>query len=170
MIAERSIKYLAGIGPKRAEILQKEANIASFEDMLYCFPYKYVDRSRFYKICEIDECMPYIQLRGRILRFETVSKGRTKRLIGKFTDGTDTIDLVWFKGLKYITDKYRVGQEYIVFGKPVEFSREYNIPHPDIDPIENATQVANGLTPFYNTSEKMKKFFLNISCMFHLEH
>ena len=108
-IEERSIMYLAGVGPKRAEILRKEVNLASFEDLLYYFPYKYVDRSRFYKVSEITGDMPYIQIRGRITFFDIVGEGRTKRLIGKFTDGTGTIDLVWFKGLKYVTDKYRTG-------------------------------------------------------------
>ena len=161
MLSDRSIKYLAGVGPKRAEILQKEVNIASFEDMLYYFPYKHIDRSRFYTISEIDGNMPFIQLKGRILWFDTIGEGRTKRLIGKFTDGTDTLDLVWFKGHKFVTEKYRTGQEYIVFGKPVAFAHTYNIPHPDIDPVENALQVANGLSPLYNTTEKMKKSFLN---------
>jgi len=153
--------YLAGVGPKRAEILKKEANIVSFEDMLYYFPYKYVDRSKFYKVSEITGDMPYIQLKGRITFYDIVGEGRTKRLIGKFTDGTGIIDLVWFQGLKYITDKYKTGQEFIVFGKPTEFANDHNIVHPDIDPIENASQVANGLVPFYNTTEKMKKSFLN---------
>ena len=160
-IADRSIMYLAGVGPRRAEVLRKEAEIVSFEDMLYYFPYKYVDRSRFYKVSEIDGDMPYIQLKGRILFFDTIGEGRTRRLIGKFSDGTGTIDLVWFQGQKFITDKYRTGQEFIVFGKPTEFAHVYNIAHPDIDPIENASQVANGLVPFYNTTEKMKKTFLN---------
>jgi ATP-dependent DNA helicase RecG len=160
-IADRSIMYLAGVGPRRAEVLRKEAEIVSFEDMLYYFPYKYVDRSRFYKVSEIDGDMPYIQLKGRILFFDTIGEGRTRRLIGKFSDGTGTIDLVWFQGQKFITDKYRTGQEFIVFGKPTEFAHVYNIAHPDIDPIENASQVANGLVPFYNTTEKMKKSFLN---------
>ena len=160
-IEDRSITYLAGVGPKRAEVLRKEANITSFEDLLYYFPYKYVDRSRFYTVREINGNMPYIQLKGRIVLFDIVGEGRTKRLIGKFTDGTGTIELVWFKGLKYITDKYKTGQEYIVFGKPTEFANSFNIAHPDIDPVENASQVANGLVPFYNTSEKMKKSFLN---------
>ena len=157
----RSITYLPGVGPKRAEILQKEANIASFEDMLYYFTYKYVDRSRFYKISEISDQMPFIQLKGKILWFDMIGEERTKRLIGKFTDESGSIDLVWFNGFKFITDKYRVGQEYIVFGKPTLFAHEYNIAHPEIDPVENASQVANGLVPFYNTTEKMKKFFLH---------
>lgn len=158
---KRSITYLPGVGPKKAEILRKEAGISSYEDLLFYFPYKYIDRSRFYKVAEVNGQMPYIQLKGRILYFETVGEGRTRRLVGKFTDATGTIDLVWFKGLNYITEKYRPGVEYIVFGKPTEFGHTYNIPHPDIDPVEQAGQVAAGLTPFYNTSEKMKKSFLN---------
>ena len=161
MLADRSIKYLQGVGPKRADILQKEANIVSCEDLLYYFPYKYIDRSRFYQIAEIQDQMPYIQLKGRILFFDIAGEGRTKRLIGKFTDDKGVIDLVWFKGLKFITDKYRVGVEYIIFGRPTLFGHVYNIAHPDIDPVENASQVANGLAPFYNTTEKMKKFFLH---------
>jgi ATP-dependent DNA helicase RecG len=153
--------YLQGVGPKRAEILGKEANIASYEDLLYYFPYKYVDRSRFYSVSEIDGNMPYIQLKGRIVFFDTVGEGRARRLVGKFTDGTGTIDLVWFQGIKYVTEKYKTGQEYIVFGKPAEFAHACNIVHPDIDPVENAAQVANGLVPFYNTTERMKKAFLH---------
>jgi len=156
-----SIKYLPGVGPKRAEILQKEAHIVSCEDLLYYFPYKYVDRSRFYKISEINDQMPYIQLMGRILWFDTVGEGRSKRLIGKFSDDSGSIDLVWFKGLKFITDKYKVGEDYIVFGKPTLFAHDYNIAHPEIDPVDNASQVANGLVPFYSTTEKMKKFFIH---------
>lgn len=160
-LEKRSITYLPGVGPKKAEILRKEAGISSYEDLLFYFPYKYIDRSRFYKVAEVNGNMPYIQLKGRILYFDTVGEGRTRRLVGKFTDGTGTIDLVWFKGLNYITEKYHPGTEYIIFGKPVEFGHIYNIPHPDVDPIDQAGQVASGLTPFYNTSEKMKKSFLN---------
>lgn len=160
-LEKRSITYLPGVGPKKAEILRKEADISSYEDLLFYFPYKYIDRSRFYKVAEVNGNMPYIQLKGRILYFDTVGEGRTRRLVGKFTDGTGTIDLVWFKGLNYITEKYHPGTEYIIFGKPVEFGHIYNIPHPDVDPVEQAGQVASGLTPFYNTSEKMKKSFLN---------
>ncbi|MCC8155463.1 MAG: ATP-dependent DNA helicase RecG [Tannerellaceae bacterium] len=158
---KRSIIYLPGVGPKKAEILRKEANIASYEDLLYYFPYKYIDRSRFYKVSEIQGNMPYIQIKGRFLSFETLGEGRTRRMVGRFTDGTGIIDLVWFKGLAYVKDKYSIGKEYIVFGKPNEFGHTYNIPHPDIDPLENQEQVTGGLVPFYPTTEKMKKSFLN---------
>ncbi len=167
---KRSIMYLPGVGPKKAEILQKEAGISSYEDMLFYFPYKYIDRSRFYKVAEVTGDMPYIQMKGRILFFDTVGEGRTRRLIGKFTDGTGTIDLVWFKGINYVLDKIKTGVDYIVFGKPTEFGHIYNIPHPDIGPLDQADKVANGLTPFYNTSEKMKKSFLNSRAIQNLQY
>lgn len=167
---KRSLMYLPGVGPKKAEILRKEAGISSYEDLLFYFPYKYIDRSRFYKVAEITGNMPYIQLKGRILYYDTVGEGRTRRLVAKFTDGTGTIDLVWFKGLNYVTDKYKTGTDYIVFGKPAEFGHIYNIPHPDIDPVDQEGQVAAGLTPFYNTSEKMKKSFLHSKAIQNLQY
>ena len=167
---KRSIMYLPGVGPKKAEILQKEAGIASYEDLLYYFPYKYIDRSRFYKVAEITGDMPYIQLKGRILFFDTLGEGRARRLVGKFTDGTGTIDLIWFKGLNYVTEKIKPGVDYIVFGKPTEFGHIYTIAHPDIDSVDQADKVANGLTPFYSTTEKMKKSFLNSRAIQNLQY
>ena len=167
---KRAITYLPGVGPRKAEILQKEAEIVSYEDLLYYFPYKYIDRSRFYTVSEVTGNMPYIQLKGKILFFDQIGEGRTKRLIGKFTDGTGTLDLVWFKGLNYVQEKIKVGVEYIVFGKPTEFGHIYNIVHPDVDPVDQAGQVANGLTPFYNTTDKMKRSFLNSRAIQNLEY
>lgn len=158
---QTDIKYLAGVGPKKAEILNKEIDIFSVEDLLYYFPYKYIDRSRIYFIHEIDPNMQYIQLKGRITDYETVGAGRNKRLIGHFTDGTGTIDLVWFQGDKYITDKYKVNLPYIVFGKPTLFGKNFNIAHPDIDPYIDEKERQVGLLPYYNTTEKMKKHYLN---------
>lgn len=160
-LANRNITYLPGVGPKKAEILKKELEILSYEDLLYYFPYKYIDRSRFYSVREMQEDMPYIQLKGRILSFEYAGEGRGKRLIGTFSDGTGYIDLVWFKGLKYVTDKLNTHTEYIVFGKPSLFGNRFNIAHPEIDPLSQAEQVAAGLVPFYNTTEKMKSNFIN---------
>ena len=167
---KRSIMYLPGVGPKKAEILQKEAGVASYEDLLYYFPYKYIDRSRFYKVAEITGDMPYIQLKGRILFFDTLGEGRARRLVGKFTDGTGTIDLIWFKGLNYVTEKIKPGVDYIVFGKPTEFGHIYTIAHPDMDSVDQADKVANGLTPFYSTTEKMKKSFLNSRAIQNLQY
>lgn len=160
-LATRDIKYLSGVGPQRAAVLNKELGIFSLHDLLYYFPYKYVDRSRIYSIREIDNTMPYIQLKGEILSFETVGEGRQRRLIAHFSDGTGVVDLVWFQGIKYLLGKYKVRQEYIVFGKPTPFNGRINIAHPDIDPASELKLSSIGLQPYYNTTEKMKRSFLN---------
>ena len=160
-LSSRDIKYLQGVGPQRAAILNKELNVCSFRDLLYYFPYKYVDRSRLYYIHEIDGNMPYIQLRGKILSFETFGEGRQRRLVGHFSDGTGVVDLIWFQGLKYVMGRYKANEEYIVFGKPTVFNGRINIPHPDIDPAEELTLSSMGLQPYYNTTEKMKRSNLN---------
>ena len=160
-LSSRDIKFLPGVGPHRAEILEKELGIRSFKDLLYHFPYKYVDRSRIYKIGEIDGSMPYIQLKGQILSFETFGEGRQRRLVAHFSDGTGVADLVWFQGIKFITGKYKCREEYIVFGKPSIYGGRVNIAHPDIESTEGMTLSAMGLRPYYNTTERMKK--MNIS-------
>lgn len=160
-LSTRDIKYLQGVGPARASVLNKELDIRSFKDLLYYFPYKYVDRSRLYYIHEIDGNMPYIQLKGKVLHFETVGEGRQRRLVGHFSDGTGVVDLVWFQGVKYITGRYKANEEYIVFGKPTVFNGRINIAHPDIDPAESLNLSLMGLQPYYNTTEKMKRSNLN---------
>ena len=122
--SKRDIKYLQGVGPKRAELLSKELNIKSAEDLLYYFPYKYIDRSRTYKINEISGAsMPFIQLKGKILSYEKVGEGRGARLTARFSDGTGVIELIWFKGIKFIEEKYKHGEIYTLFGKPALFNR-----------------------------------------------
>ncbi len=159
--SQTDIKFLAGVGPKKAEILNKEIDVFSIEDLLYYFPYKYIDRSRIYFIHEIDGNMPYIQIKGRVTAFETFGEGRKKRLVAHFTDGTGFIDLVWFQGARFIEDKYRINLPYIVFGKPTMFGDKFNIPHPDIDPYISEDERPSGLMPYYNTTEKMKNHYLN---------
>ena len=160
-LTTRDIKYLQGVGPQRATLLNKELDIHSLHDLLYYFPYKYVDRSRLYYIHEIDGNMPYIQLKGQILSFETVGEGRQRRLVAHFSEGTGVVDLVWFQGIKYLMGKYKAHEEYIVFGKPTVFNGRINIAHPDIDPAKDLTLSAMGLQPYYNTTEKMKRAGLN---------
>jgi ATP-dependent DNA helicase RecG len=159
--SQTDIKYLAGVGPKKAVVLNDEIGVYSVEDLLYYFPYKYIDRSRIYFIHEIDGNMPFIQLKGRITAFETFGQGHKKRLVARFTDGTGEIDLVWFQGAKFITDKYKINLLYIIFGKPTMFGDKFNIAHPDIDPYINEQERPSGLMPYYNTTEKMKNHFLN---------
>ena len=160
-LASRDIKYLSGVGPQRASVLNKELNIYSLHDLLYYFPYKYVDRSRIYYIHEIDGTMPYIQLKGEILGFETIGEGRQRRLIAHFSDGTGIVDLVWFQGIKFLVGKYKVHQEYIVFGKPSVFNGRINIAHPDIDNASELKLSTMGLQPYYNTTYKMNRSSLN---------
>ena len=160
-LTTRDIKYLSGVGPQKAAVLNKELEIYSLHDLLYYFPYKYVDRSRIYYIHEIDGNMPYIQLKGKILGFETFGEGRQRRLLAHFSDGTGVVDLVWFQGIKYVTNKYKLHEEYIVFGNPTVFNGRINVAHPDIDSPADLKLSSMGLQPYYNTTEKMKRSFLN---------
>ena len=159
---QTDIKFLSGVGPKKADLLCKELGINSVEDLLRHYPYKYVDRSRFYYLHEISENMPFIQVKGMIVRFEKAGEGHNQRLTAIFTDGHGSIELVWFKGIKYVIDKFHTNIEYVVFGKPIAFNGRFSIVHPE---IEIASQLPPpeqmGLQPFYNTSEKMKSSFLN---------
>ena len=160
-LTSRDIMYLPGVGPQRAAVLNKELSLHSLHDLLYYFPYKYVDRSRLYYIHEIDGNMPYIQLKGEILSFETFGEGRQRRLVAHFSDGTGVVDLVWFQGIKYLLGRYKVHTEYIVFGKPTVFNGRINVAHPDIDPAEGLVLLNMGMQPYYNTTERMKRGGLN---------
>lgn len=160
-LTTRDIKFISGVGPQKAEVLNKELKIFSLHDLLFYFPYKYIDRSRIYYVHEIDGNMPYIQLKGKIVGFETLGDGPQRRLVAHFTDGTGVIDLVWFRGIKYITGKYKLHEEYIVFGKPSAFNGRINIAHPDVDTPEDMQLSTMGLQPYYYTTDKMKRSYLN---------
>ncbi|MDE5740375.1 MAG: ATP-dependent DNA helicase RecG [Bacteroidaceae bacterium] len=189
-ILSQDIKYLQGVGPNRALLLASELGITTMGDLLAYYPYKYVDRSRIYRICEIDGNMPYVQLCGQIFSFDTVGEGRNKRLIAHFSDGFGAIDLVWFQGIKYAAKSYDCRKPYIVFGKPTVFNGRIQIAHPEMEAapehlkaqarttgnlfeedVPNANlretemdaqpTVFKGLCPSYNTSEKMKRSGLN---------
>lgn len=163
--ATRDIKYLPGVGEQRATLLNRELNIYSLHDLLYYFPYKYVDRSRLFKVSEIDGRMPHIQLLGEIRSFEEMGEGASRRLVAHFTDGTGFVDLVWFRGMKYVKGRYKVGVKYIVFGKPAIFGGRANIAHPDIDPADTLQLTEMGLQPYYNTTDRMKRSGLNSQAM-----
>ena len=162
-IFHRDIKYLPGVGPQRADVLAKDLDIHDLHDLLYYFPYKHIDRSRLYYIHEIDGNMPYIQLRGKILSYETMGSGRKERTVAHFSDGTGLIDLVWFQYGSNIQKRYHAGKEFIVFGKPTVFGGRINIAHPDIDPADELNLSELGLRPYYNTSERMKRMNLSSS-------
>ena len=156
----RNIEYCKGVGAKRADILRKELGVKSALDILYQFPYKYIDRSRFYYIHEIEDDDTYVQIIGHITEWHTIGIGNTQRLSATFTDGRHTIELVWFKGVKYV--KLERNVQYLLFGKPSRFNHQYNFVHPELTPMSKVQpEMTQGLEPHYNTTEGMKRAGIN---------
>ena len=156
----QNIEFCKGVGTKRADILRKELGVKSALDMLYLFPYKYIDRSRFYFIHEIEDEDTYVQIIGHITEWHTVGTGAAQRLSATFTDGRHTIELVWFKGIKYL--KLERNTQYLLFGKPSRFNHQYNFVHPELTPMTKVNpEMTKGLEPYYNTTEGMKRAGLN---------
>lgn len=155
-LLKTSLSYLSGIGPKRAQVLASELELYCYEDLLHFYPYRYVDRSRFYQIKELHADMPYVQIRGYIRDFSLEGQGRKQRLIARFSDETGMVELIWFKRLQTIEKMYQLGREYIVFAKPTSFNGCVSLVHPEIDDAEKAASFTEGLTPFYSISERLK--------------
>ncbi len=159
---DQEIKFLPGVGPKRAETLKKELKLLTFRDLIYYYPYKYIDRTKFYKISEIHAGMPYIQVKGVIRAIETIGSKPKERLTARFYDNTGSIELVWFRAIKWQRENLRINKEYIVFGKPSEFGGKISVVHPDLETEEEKQLQPSGLFQgYYNTTENMKKKFLN---------
>lgn len=157
-ILSQDIMYLPGVGPQRKELLKKELEVSTWGGLLEYYPYKYVDRSRIYAISELTSDMPFVQIKGRILSFEEFEMGpRKKRVVAHFTDDHGVMDLVWFSGTQYVYKNYKVGVEYIVFGRPSVFGGRYQIAHPDIDLAKELQLSEMGMQPYYITTERMKK-------------
>ena len=160
-LLETALTYLPGIGPKRAETLQKELGLKTWGDLLYYFPYKHIDRSRLYHTSELTSDMPFVQIHGQFISFEQVGEGRKKRLIGHFTDGYGWVDCVWFNSQQYILKTIKLHTDYIVFGRPSLFNDRINLTHPDIDPADSLMLSKMSMQPYYQATEKMKKVGLN---------
>lgn len=159
---DQDIKFLPGVGPKRAELLEKELAIKTFRDLLYYFPYKYIDRTKFYNISEIHPQMPYIQIKGYIARVETVGAGNRQRLVAQFRDTSGAIELVWFQGIKYQKENLKLNTTYIVFGKPSDFGGKINIVHPEMELEGEQVLSPSGIFQgYYITTENMKKKFIH---------
>ena len=157
-ILDQDIQFLPNIGPKTKEILSKELGIRSYGDLLEYYPYKYVDRSKIFHISELTSDMPFVQLKGKILSYEEVDIGkRNKMLVAHFSDGYGVVDLVWFRSAQYIIKSYKVGTEYIVFGKPSAYNGRFRFAHPDIDDASKLQISEMGMQPFYGLTENMKK-------------
>ena len=165
-ILDQDVMYLPGVGPKKKEILSKELGIQTWRDLLEHFPYKYVDRSRIYRISEISGDMPFVQIRGRMLGYDEYAMGaRKKRIVGHFSDGHGVVDLVWFQGAQYIYKNYPIGKELIVFGRPTVYGGRYQFAHPDIDDASQLQFSDMGMQPYYMTTERMKKAGINSRAM-----
>ncbi len=161
-LLDTDIKYLQGVGPKRAELLNKELNIFTYRDLLYFFPYKYIDRTKIYSIAELDQDLPFVQIKGVITGYYTEGKGAGKRLVADFKDDTGSIKLVWFKGTKWIMQNYLPDVLYVVFGKPGIFNGLINIIHPEIEAAEKiANRISSAFQAQYSTTEVLKNHFLN---------
>ena len=162
-ILQQDIQYLPGVGPSRKKMLNEELGITTYGDLLEYFPYKHVDRSRLYSIGELNGDMPFVQVKGHILSFEAFKMGaRKKRVVAHFTDGSGKVmDLTWFNYADSAIKKYKIGTEYVVFGRPQVFNGRIQVVHPDMDEADKLELSAMGMQPYYNTSEKMKKAGLN---------
>ncbi len=163
------IKFLKGVGPEREKLLQAELNIQTFGDLLHHFPFRYVDRTKFYKVKELNADLPFVQLRGKITSTQVISTGK-KRLVAEFADETGTIELVWFQGMKWILPKLKVGTEFIVFGKPQRFQNTFSISHPEMEEATDENlKFTSKLQAVYHTSEKMKRKWLDSNGIWKLQ-
>ncbi len=153
---DTSIEFLKGVGPQRAALIQKELNIFTYGDLIQRYPFRYEDRTRFYSISEVNDEMPFVQIKGRITKMELIGEGFKKRLVGHFTDGQGTLELVWFQGINWTLEKIKPGIDYVVFGKPNRFGSKYSIAHPEIEPVTQKNQGPAFLQPVYSITEKLR--------------
>ena len=158
---ETRIEFIKGVGPQKAALIGAEIGLFTYGDLIQHYPFRYEDRTKFYPIEEVHGDMPFVQIKGKIRRIETVGEMRKKRLVAHFEDGTGTLELVWFKGIQFIAKKIQLGVEYVVFGKPATFGRKVSIAHPELEVLTTQNEKASFLQPVYHTSEKMKAKYLD---------
>jgi len=158
---DTSIEFLKGVGPQKAALIGKEMGIFSYGDLVQHYPFRYEDRTRFYRIADVHGDLPFVQIKGRIRRIETIGEMRKKRLVAHFQDESGEMELVWFKGIPWVSKKLKLGVDYVVFGKPAAFGRKINIAHPEVEVLTTQNEKAAFLQPVYHTSEKMKVKYLD---------
>ncbi len=157
------IEYLKGVGPQRAEVLKKELGIFIYQDLLHYYPFRYINKTRYYKINEIYQDFPLVQILVRLKSFEIIGEKQAKRLVGRVIDDTGELELVWFKGLRWIERTLKLNQLYVVFGKPTFFNGKLQIAHPEMDLFSRDTKERGNLSlqPVYSSTEKLKQFALD---------
>jgi ATP-dependent DNA helicase RecG len=158
---DSSLEFLKGVGPQRAALLQKELKLFTFGDLIQYFPFRHEDRTKFYKVNEINDLMPHVQLKGKITDFEIIGGGFKKRLVGYFEDGSGGLELVWFQGINWVMQKIKPNTEYVVFGKPNRFGNKLSIAHPEIELLTPGNERGGFLQPVYNVSEKLKARYVD---------
>ena len=159
---ETKIDFLKGIGPQKAAIINKELNIFTYGDLIQYYPFRHEDRSKIYKIKDLDEEMPYIQLKGKVKHFQQIGEGHKKRLVGHFFDGSGEMELVWFNSIDWILKNINESKEYLVFGKPGVFNNRFSITHPDMEEYnQDEFEKLSGLQPIYNLTEKLKRKYID---------
>ena len=154
---ETDIKYLKGVGPMKAKVLGEDLGVFTLRDMLYNFPYKYIDRSVIHRVADIIDGMPYVLLKGQIVNKNIEGTGHRERLVATFTDGSGYIELVWFNSIKMWNNRLLYNHTYVLLGKPNNFNGRYNIPHPELEDAQTTQQQPLTMQPHYHTSERMKR-------------
>jgi ATP-dependent DNA helicase RecG len=156
-VLDTPIEFLKGVGPERAKILKSEIGVNTCGDLLRWYPFRYVDRTRFYKAREINADMPYVQLRGQITQVQVLGKQRQQRMVAMFRDDSGSLELVWFQGVKWLAGKFKPNREYVVFGKPTVFNGKMNMAHPEVEEVnEENLRRSSALQPVYPATEKLK--------------
>lgn len=163
------IEFLKGVGPQRASLLQKELNIFTFGDLLQHFPFRHEDRTKFYAIREVNEQMPFVQVKGKITRMGMAGNGYKKRLVATLKDETGELELVWFQGINWTLEKIKTGTEYVVFGKPNRFGGKLSVAHPEIDIVSEKSDKGGYLQPVYPLTEKLRNKYLDSKAISKLE-
>mgnify|MGYP000442275949 CR=1 FL=1 len=166
---DTKIEFLKGVGPQKAELLNKELNIFTFGDLIQHYPFRYEDRTKYYKINSISPDMTFVQVKGVLRHLELIGAGRRKRLVAFITDDTGELELVWFQGIQWVVKKLKKGVEYIAFGRPAQFNGRLNIAHPEIEISTNTSENDGFLQPVYSTTEKLKLKYLDSKAIFKLQ-
>ena len=164
-LALQDITYCKGVGTKRADILRKELGVSTALDLLHHYPFRYIDRSRFIRIADIEDEETFVQIKGEIIEYHTIGIGRGQRMSATFSDGQSTIELVWFRSIQYL--KLEKNVPYLLFGKPSLFNHRYNFAHPELTPLAKVKpEMTQGLMPVYNTTERMKSARLDSKALY----
>lgn len=167
---ETPVEFLKGVGPQRASMLNKELNIFTFGDLIQHYPFRYEDRTKFYTVSEIDGEMPFVQLKGKVLKKELVGVGAKKRLVAQFSDGTGHLELIWFQGINWANEKLKLGIDYVVFGKPSRFGSKFSIAHPEVEPLTTKNETDRTLHPVYPLTEKLRGKYVDNKLLSKMVH